>query len=150
LELQALEVAKPAFDKYGASLLAIVRTSLPSRFCRMRKARWRRFSNRATHCGHLVQSFRDDTLSQTAKLLIMAVFELGSGHVDGTLLVGHHEGDEIAIDVAGRIGHAHVQAHLADGQVIVDYELELGSIAGRSGDVARPRLILRKDDGSGR
>jgi hypothetical protein len=70
----------------------------------------------------------------------MAVFELGSGHVDGTLLVGHHEGDEIAIDVAGRIGHAHVQAHLADGQVIVDYELELGSIAGRSGDVARSSI----------
>jgi len=113
--------------------------------------RGRRFSNRATHCGHLVFSLRDDALSQTAKPLIMAVFELGAGHVDGTLMVGHHEGDEIAIDVSGRIGHlAHVQAHLADGQVIVDYELELGSIAGHSGDVARPRLILRKDDGSGR
>ena len=73
----------------------------------------------------------------------MAVFELGSGHVDGTLMVGHHERDEIAIDVARRIAHlAHVQAHLADGQVIVDYESDLRSIAGRSGDGARPGLIL--------
>jgi len=98
-----------------------------------------------------VLSFRDDALSQTAKLLIMAVFELGSGHVDGALMVRHHEGDEIAIDVAGRVGHfVHVQAHLADGQIIVDYELELGSVAGHSGDLARPGLILPKDDGSGR
>ena len=40
-------------------------------------------------------SFRDDALSQTAKFLIMVIFELGSGNVDGALMVGHHEGDEI-------------------------------------------------------
>jgi hypothetical protein len=34
----------------------------------------------------------------------------------GALVVGHHEGDEIAIDVARWVGHlAHVQAHLANG-----------------------------------
>ena len=113
--------------------------------------RRRRFSNRITHCRHLVRPLRYNAPSQTTQLLIVAVFELSSSHVDCALMVGHHEGDEITIDVAGRVGHfVHVQAHLADGQIIVDYELELGSVAGHSGDLARPGLILPKDDGSGR
>jgi hypothetical protein len=58
---------------------------------------------------------------------------------------------KIAIDVARRIGHlAHVQVALADGEVIVDYELELCSIAGRSSHVARPSLIMRQGNVSSR
>jgi len=64
-----------------------------------------RFSSGATHYRHLVLPFRDDALSQTPKLLIMTVFELGASGIDGALMVGHHYGDEIAIDVARRIGH---------------------------------------------
>jgi hypothetical protein len=48
--------------------------------------------------------FRDDALSQTAKLLFTSVFELGSSHVVSALMVKHHKRHEIAIDVARRIG----------------------------------------------
>jgi len=120
---------------------------MPARLCRRSGRQRHVLADGKPHQRDLLPPGHDDFLSQAAKLRIMTVFELGSGNVDGTLMVGHHEGNEIAIHVAGRIAHlAHVQAHLADGQFIVDYELELGSIADRGGNAVRPGLILRKNN----
>lgn len=43
----------------------------------------------------------DDILRKAAKLRVLAVLEIDPGHLDGGPMVGDHEGDEVAVDVAG-------------------------------------------------
>jgi hypothetical protein len=45
-----------------------------------------------------------------------------AGDIDRSLMVRHHQGNKIAVDVAGWID-GHAQAHFAYSQVIVDYKL---------------------------
>jgi len=61
---------------------------------------------------------------------------------------GHHEGTKSRIRRRRSIGPLLHQVHLADGQVLFDYELELG-LCCRVG-TWRVRLILCKGNGSGR
>src|SRR5258708_4076088 len=115
--------------------------------CRVTGLQGPRLSNSATHCRYLALSLRDDVLSQTPKLVIVTVFELGASYINRAMMVGHHCRNEIAIDVACWTDQ-HTQAHFAYGKVVFEYEILLAAVDGGRGDAALCCLVLCQGNGS--
>jgi hypothetical protein len=70
-----------------------------------------RLANRELHGGDLLQLVDDDFLRDAPQLFVLAVTQFADRHVDRALMMGSHHGDEITVDVAGRLDR-HVVHHL--------------------------------------
>jgi hypothetical protein len=81
----------------------------------------RRLANCELHRGNLLHLVDDDFLRDPPKLLVLAVAQLDHGHVDGALMMRVHHGNEVAIDVAGRL-RRHVVHHLGHRRVVLFQE----------------------------
>lgn len=70
------------------------------------------------HRGDLLHLVHDDFLRDAPKLLVLAVAQLDHRHVDGTLMMRVHHGDEVAIDVTGWL-RRHVVHHLGHRHIVL-------------------------------
>ena len=60
-------------------------------------------ADRELHRRDLLHLADDDFLRDAPKLFVLAVAQFEHGHVDRALMVRRHHGDEVAVDVAGRL-----------------------------------------------
>lgn len=94
---------------------------------RLAGLRWRgsgrrdRFTDRKFHRRDLLHLADDDFLRDTTELLVLAVAQFEHGHVDRPLMVRGHHGDEVAVDVAGRLC-LHAAHHLAHRDLVLGKE----------------------------
>src|SRR5207237_1301544 len=69
-----------------------------------------------THVVDLLLLGDDDLLRESLQTLVLAVPQLGEGHVDRSLVVRNHHAREVPIGVAA-IGHVHRRMHPRGGVV---------------------------------
>ncbi len=87
---------------------------------------------RQPHRGNLLQLIDDDFLRDAPELFVLAVAQLGHGHVDGALMVGNHHRDEVLVDVAAGLDR-HVVHHLRHGGIALRQERGAVRAGGRGG-----------------
>src|SRR4051794_24650065 len=71
-------------------------------------------AKREAHRGDLLLLLDDDLLGDATELLVTAIAEVSSRHVDRALVVGDHHGGEIPAVVAARL-HRHSGHHAGPG-----------------------------------
>src|SRR6476620_1659479 len=99
-----------------------LRIELPRRHLGWRgHRRWQRLAERQSHRGDLLLLGNDDLLSEPPDLRVATVAEHRNCHLDRALMVRHHHGYEIDVDVPGRF-HRHVVHHFVHGGVILREE----------------------------
>jgi hypothetical protein len=60
----------------------------------------KRLAERRLHCADLLRLPGDDIPRDSAQFRVVAVLQLGLGHLDCALMVRDHHGDEVGIDIA--------------------------------------------------
>src|SRR5216683_5348170 len=60
-------------------------------------------AERVAHRRDLLLLSGDDFLGKTEKRLVVSIAQLGFGHVNGALVMGHHHRDEVSIHIVGRL-----------------------------------------------
>ena len=78
-------------------------------------------ADRELHRRDLLRLADDDFLREAPKLFVLAVAQFEHGHVDPALMVRRHHGDEVAIDVAGRL-YLHGAHHPGHGGLVFGKE----------------------------
>jgi hypothetical protein len=98
-----------------------------------RERKWDLFADRQLHRRDLLHLADDDFLRDAPKLFVLAVAQFEHGHVDRALMVRRHHGDEVAVDVAGRLclHRAHHPGHR-------------GLVFGEEGAFVRVAALLRR------
>ena len=82
-----------------------------------RRGRRQRLAERQAHGGDFLLLVDDDLLRDAAQLFVVAIAQFGQRHVDGALMMRDHHGDEVGVDVAGRLDR-HARHHLVHGGVV--------------------------------
>src|SRR5260370_1175508 len=87
----------------------------------------------ALHRSDFLLLGSNDFLSKAAQRLVVTVTQLSFCHVDSSLVMWHHHGDEVLIDVIGWLD-LHGGHHPGHGRIALSYERHFLSI-GREGCV---------------
>jgi hypothetical protein len=112
---------------------------------RYRRRVGRGLADRELHGRDLLGLVDDDLLGDAAQLLVLAVAQFDHGHVDRALMMRRHHRDEIAVDVAGRLG-AHAVHHLRHRRVGLFQER---AFLGRRRRWLRTRIVRQHKKGEG-